>query len=160
MFTSGGIWACRAECGHPQKTPQRKTCHVAQNASKQGRHRWFELMESLGFSRKASWSEARDRYARIRVPEVDIGQQKPFNKRKKKLMKIRKNSLWCVSQEEKEVVKGWEEMKILGYRRKNKLLYKTQRDDFKEACGECRSASPVQDCMGFMRLSLPHCHWD
>lgn len=46
-------------------------------------------------------------------------------------------------------------MKILGYRRKNKLLYKTQRDDFKEACCKCRSASPVQDCMGFMRQSSP-----
>lgn len=39
-------------------------------------------MWSLGLSRETSWSEVRDGDAKIPVPVVDIGQQKPFNKKK------------------------------------------------------------------------------
>lgn len=44
--------------------------------------RLFGLMWSLGLSQEASSSEARDGDARIPVSVVDIGQQKPFNKKK------------------------------------------------------------------------------
>ena len=70
------------KCGDPKRTPKKKTCHLTPNASKQGRHRLFGLMWSLGLSREASWSEARDGDARIPVSVVDIGQQKPVSKKK------------------------------------------------------------------------------
>jgi hypothetical protein len=66
-----------------RETPNRKTCHITQNASKQGRHRLFELTGSLGFSGDIAWSEAKVRCARIHVLVLDFRQQMLFNKKRK-----------------------------------------------------------------------------